>query len=106
MAGLSKLAEQHGIPLQPQGPGLVFHATMLKPGAPAGPITNYRDYALRQDAPRWAHLRRCLLEEGVRAIERGLWFISLAHTQADIDEALQRAAPAFARHAAEWKAPC
>ncbi|MHB1078936.1 MAG: aspartate aminotransferase family protein [Prosthecobacter sp.] len=106
MAGLSKLAAQHDIPLQPQGPGLVFHATMLKPGAPAGPITNYRDYALRQDAPRWAHLRRCLLEEGVRAIERGLWFISLAHTQADIDEALQRAAPAFARHAAEWKAPC
>ena len=106
MAGLSKLAAQHNIPLKPQGPGLVFHATMLKPGAPEGEITNYRDYALRQDAARWAHLRRCLLEEGVRAIERGLWFISLAHTQADIDEALQRAEPAFARHAAEWKAPC
>jgi glutamate-1-semialdehyde 2,1-aminomutase len=106
MAGLSKLAAQHNIPLRPQGPGLVFHATMLKPGAPEGEITNYRDYAMRQDAPRWAHLRRCLLEEGVRAIERGLWFISLAHTQADIDEALQRAELAFARHAADWKAPC
>lgn len=102
MAGLSQLAAPHDIPLRPQGTGLVFHATMLKPGAPEGTITNYRDYALRQDAPRWAHLRRCLLEEGVRAIERGLWFISLAHTRADIDEALQRAAKAFARHAAEW----
>jgi glutamate-1-semialdehyde 2,1-aminomutase len=79
---------------------------MLKPGADKGPITSYRDYVRRQDAPRWAHLRRCLLEEGVRAIERGLWFISLAHTQADIDEALKRAALAFARHAAEWKARC
>jgi glutamate-1-semialdehyde 2,1-aminomutase len=104
MAGLSKLAAQHDIPLQPQGPGLVFHCAMLKPGADKGPITSYRDYVRRQDAPRWAHLRRCLLEEGVRAIERGLWFISLAHTQADIDEALKRAALAFARHAAEWKA--
>ncbi|MFM2169574.1 MAG: hypothetical protein RIS79_3945 [Verrucomicrobiota bacterium] len=104
MAGLSKLAAQHNIPLQPQGPGLVFHCAMLKPGADKGPITSYRDYVRRHDAPRWAHLRRCLLEEGVRAIERGLWFISLAHTQADIDEALKRAEKAFARHAAEWKA--
>ena len=102
MQGLSDLAAQHGIPLHPQGPGLVFHCVMLKPGAAAGHIDNYRDYAQRQDAPRWAHLRRCLLEEGVRAIERGLWFISLAHTDADIDEALDKAGRAFARHAAEW----
>jgi glutamate-1-semialdehyde 2,1-aminomutase len=103
MAGLSQLAQQHEVPVLPQGFGLVFHCTMLKPEAPEGPILDYRDYVHRHDAPRWAHLRRCLLEEGVRAIERGLWFISLAHTQADIDEALKRAAKAFARHAAEWK---
>ncbi len=100
MAGLRALADQHNIPLRPQGPGLVFHCAMLKPGAAEGPITSYRDYVQRHDAPRWAALRRCLLEEGVRAIERGLWFISLAHTEADIDEALQRASRAFARFAA------
>lgn len=105
MAGLSELAKNYGIPLRPQGPGLVFHCGMLKPGAAEGPFTSYRDYFQRHDAPRWAHLRRCLLEEGVRAIERGLWFQSLAHTAADIDEALQRAAIAFARHAQEWTAP-
>lgn len=104
VAGLKHLADDNKIPLQPQGPGLVFHAGMLKPGAEEGPITSYRDYAKRHDAPRWAHLRRCLLEAGVRAIERGLWFMSLAHTEADIDEALKRAKPAFARHAAEWQA--
>ncbi len=76
---------------------------MLKPGAEPGPIREYRDYVRRQDAPRWAHLRRSLLEEGVRAIERGLWFVSMAHASRDIDEALQRAAPAFARHAATWR---
>lgn len=104
MAGLCQLAQRHAVPVLPQGFGLVFHCTMLKPDVPEGPILDYRDYVHRHDAPRWAHLRRCLLEEGVRAIERGLWFISLAHTQADIDEALKRAALAFARHAAEWKA--
>jgi glutamate-1-semialdehyde 2,1-aminomutase len=103
MTGLRALADQHNIPLRPQGPGAAFHAVMLKPGATEGPVTEYRDYVRRQDAPRWAHLRRCLLEQGVRAIERGLWFISLAHREADIREALEKAAPAFALHAAEWK---
>jgi len=104
IAGLEKLAREHGVPLQPQGPGFVFHATILRPGVEPGPIRDYRDYVRRHDAPRWAHLRRCLLEEGVRAIERGLWFLSLAHREADIDEALTRSAAAFARHAQEWTA--
>lgn len=103
MAGLSALAAKHNIPFAPQGPGLAFHTVMPKPGVAAGPIMNYRDYVTRHDAARWTHLRRCLLEEGVRAIERGLWSISLAHTEADIDETLVRAAHAFARHVAEYK---
>ena len=89
--------------MRPQGPGPAFHTTLLKPGAAEGPIKDYRDYVHRQDAPRWAHLRRCLLDEGVRAIERGLWFISLAHRPADVDEALQKAERGFERHASEWK---
>lgn len=103
MAGLSWLAVENGVPLRPQGPGLIFHTVMLKPGAPAGQIRDYRDYIRRHDAPRWAHLRRCLLEEGVRVIERGLWSISLAHTEHDIDQTLERAAVAFRRHATSWR---
>lgn len=102
MAGLTGLAAQHEVPLHPQGPGLIFHSVMLKPGVAPGLIHDYRDYVRRHDAPRWAHLRRCLLQEGVSAIERGLWSISFVHTEADIDEALQRAAVAFQRHAATW----
>ncbi len=105
MTGLAELAAAHSVPLRPQGPGLIFHAVILKPGAAEGPIRDYRDYVRRHDAPRWAHLRRCLLEEGVRAIERGIWSVSLAHGDADIDEALRRAAAAMARHAATWTAP-
>jgi len=102
MTALTDLGARYGVPLRPQGPGLIFHAVMLKPGVPEGLIRDYRDYVRRHDAPRWAHLRRCLLEEGVRAIERGLWSISLTHTDADLDEALVRADRAFARHAATW----
>jgi glutamate-1-semialdehyde 2,1-aminomutase len=39
----------------------------------------------------------------VRAIERGLWFLSLEHSAADITDALARAETAFSRHAQEWK---
>jgi glutamate-1-semialdehyde 2,1-aminomutase len=102
MTGLRGLADQHGIPLRPQGPGLAFHTSLLKPGEAEGPIRDYRDYVTRHDAPRWTHLRCCLLEEGVRAIERGLWFLSFSHAEADVDLALERAARAFARHASEW----
>lgn len=105
MQGLVELARRYNVPLRPQGPGLVFHSVMLKPGADEGPIRDYRDYVRRHDAPRWAHLRRCLLEEGVRAIERGLWFVSLAHDQGEIRAALARAEGAFARHALTWQTP-
>lgn len=104
MKGLRELADKFNIPLRPQGPGLVFHTVMLKAGAEEGPARDHRDYMLRHDAPRWAHLRRCLLEEGVRAIERGLWFVGLKHTENDIEDALKRAEKAFARHASEYKA--
>lgn len=102
MVGLRCLADQHAIPLRMQGPGLVFFSTMLQAGAEDAPVYNYREHTVRHDMPRWTHLRRCLLEEGVRAIERGIWFISLAITEELIDEALVRAGRAFERHAAEW----
>lgn len=105
MAGLVDLAREHKVPLYPQGPELIFHTVVLKPGATPGKVRDYRDYITRHDAPRWAHLRRCLLEEGVRAIERGLWSVSLAHRDEHIDEALVRARRAFARHSAGWKTP-
>lgn len=102
MDGLRELGVRHGVPLRPQGPGPVFHTVVLRSGAGEGPVRTYRDYVRRHDAQRWAHLRRCLLEAGVRAIERGLWFVSLAHQDADIDLALTRAEQAFAFHATAW----
>lgn len=102
MAELEKLGEKHGIPLLAQGPGAAFHTALLKDPSNRQPVRAYRQYVQRHDAPRFGHLRRCLLEEGVRTTERGLWFVSLAHTRQDLEDALGRADTAFARHAAEW----
>jgi len=103
MRGLREIAEVHSIRLRPQGPGGVFHATLLRPGVNEGPVRSHRDYVQRHDARRWAHLRRCLLEHGVRSIERGIWFLSLAHTEDDVAETLRRASLAMAHHASTWQ---
>jgi len=103
MDGLRELAEKMDIPLMLQGPGIAFHTTLLRDPSNREPVREYREYIERHDAPRFAHLRQCLLEEGVRAIERGLWFLSLAHTESDIDETLERAESALKRHAETWK---
>jgi glutamate-1-semialdehyde 2,1-aminomutase len=105
MEGLAVLSRKFDVPLRPQGPGLIFHTVVLRPGAREGAITDYRDYVRRHDAARWGHLRRCLLEEGVRAIERGLWSISLSHREGDIAEALARSERGFGRHASTWVRP-
>ena len=106
MSGLRELARQHATPLLLQGPGLVFHTGIAKPDTSDRPFRDYRDFVLRHDAARWADLRLCLLGEGVRAIERGLWFLSLAHRENDIDETLKRAERAFRRHTESWLATC
>ena len=99
MLRLKELADKFAIPLVLSGPGPVFHAAILKE---AGPVQEYRHYVQRVDGPRWAHLRLKLLEYGVRPIERGLWYIGLAHQQADLDETLTRAEFAFAAHCTQW----
>lgn len=103
MAGIRELADKYEIPIMIQGPGIAFHTTMLTDPSRSEPVREYREYVTTHDGPRFAHLRQCLLEEGVRAIERGLWFMSLAHTEADVHETLQRSEVAFRRHAEEWK---
>jgi glutamate-1-semialdehyde 2,1-aminomutase len=80
--GIAGIAEETGLEVRIQGLGPVFHVAF----AP-GPITDYRS-AAQQDTPRYHRLTRALLERGVRVLERGLWYVSTAHTDAEIDDTL------------------
>jgi glutamate-1-semialdehyde 2,1-aminomutase len=51
------------------------------------PARNYRDL-WAMDKPRYVRFTTALLRHGVRALERGAWFMSLAHDDAVIDETL------------------
>jgi glutamate-1-semialdehyde 2,1-aminomutase len=83
MEGLKTAAADAGQNLLVQGPGPMFHAgfTDLKS------INNYRD-TFSYDRAKLSHFIAGMHDRGIRVIGRGLWYISAAHTTADIDHAI------------------
>jgi glutamate-1-semialdehyde 2,1-aminomutase len=93
--GLAALGPRHGLPLRVQGPGPMFNmAFSALPRA-----TEFRHVAADDRAAYQAFCRGMLLE-GVRLIERGLWYVSAAHTQDDIAMTLAAADRVLGRIAA------
>ncbi len=91
MAGLRKLAADHGHALLVQGVGPVFnvHFTHLTE------IREYRD-AARSDQVKMGDFVEAMQNAGVRMNSRGTFFMSAAHTDADIDATLRAADLSFA----------
>jgi glutamate-1-semialdehyde 2,1-aminomutase len=96
---LRSVASDHGLPLVVQRHGTAVFTAF----SDAAALREYRDVVLRTDPKRWSHARSALLAEGVRVLERGLWYLSVAHNDDDVE----RAAEAFATVAAcvEHNAP-
>lgn len=91
MKGLNELGREKGIPVLATGKGANFHILITEAKSPK----NYREYFSCNDRETWAKFRTELNIRGVRTTERGLCFISAVHTEADIDEALNRASDAL-----------
>ncbi|MBS0264632.1 MAG: aspartate aminotransferase family protein [Planctomycetes bacterium] len=87
MQGLRQVSIEAGQPLLIQGPGPMFHAGFT----PLEQVRDFRD-TLSYDKPRYAKFVAGMQERGIRLIGRGLWYISAAHTTADIDQAIATAA--------------
>lgn len=81
--GISEILKSRGISAQVSGFELMFHVAFgLK-----SPARNYRDL-LRADKAGYVKFTHALLKRGVRALERGAWFVSLAHDDHVIDQTL------------------
>ncbi len=91
MGEIRKLADKHGEPMKVRGFGAVFHPAFVS----GGDFRNYREF-LNADAPRRLRFNTLLHEEGVRVTARGTWFMSAAHTDADVEETLRAVDRAFA----------
>jgi glutamate-1-semialdehyde 2,1-aminomutase len=86
MAGLRSAAADAQQPLLVQGPGPMFHT-----GFTSEPqIRNFRETFAYDRAKQGLFVRE-MQERGIRLIGRGLWYLSAAHTEAEVDLAIETA---------------
>jgi glutamate-1-semialdehyde 2,1-aminomutase len=91
MKGLRLAAEKTHQPLLVQGPGPVFHTGFCLLDA----VRDYRD-TLEYDRAKLGSFISGMHDRGIRIIGRGLWYISTAHSQADIDKTIDAASEVLA----------
>ena len=84
MQGLREAAAAAGQPLLVQGLGPMFHAGFIDMSA----VHDYRE-TLGYDKAKYAAFALAMQERGIRLIGRGLWYISAAHTEAEIDRGIE-----------------
>jgi glutamate-1-semialdehyde 2,1-aminomutase len=87
------------LPLRVQGPGPMLQAGFA---ANADPILDYRG-TLSYDRPRYRVFLEAMQDRGIRLIGRGLWYVSAAHTEDDIDHAVATAGAVLAEMAREGR---
>ena len=73
-----------------QGLPVAFHVSF----GDSAPVQTYSALGTL-DLPRYARFSRTLAAHGLWVAERGIWYLSAAHTPEDIDESLERFAAAF-----------
>jgi glutamate-1-semialdehyde 2,1-aminomutase len=83
MEGIAGVLEEAGLAARIQGFPQIFTIAL----GVSTPIRNYRE-ARAANRSEYIALTTALLGEGVRALERGAWFMSAAHDEAVVDRTL------------------
>ena len=83
--GLETRLRRGGYEVVTSGVGSIFQLSFM-----ARPAKNYRD-TLAADARRYSDFAIGLLDEGILVLPDGRWYVSTAHTDADIDFTLAAA---------------
>lgn len=83
MDGIETILRDRQVAGRVQGFPGIFHVSLGR----REPIRDYRD-ATTTDKAAYVRLTTAMLSRGVRSLERGAWFLSLAHDEAVIDRTL------------------
>jgi glutamate-1-semialdehyde 2,1-aminomutase len=86
MEGLRTEAKKAGQPVLIQGLGPMFHMGFTDRER----VRDMRE-AFAYDKAKYAQFARGMQERGIRLIGRGLWYLSAAHTESEIDHAIATA---------------
>jgi glutamate-1-semialdehyde 2,1-aminomutase len=84
MEGFGTVLRDRQVAGRVQGFPQIFHVALGR----REPIRNYRD-ATAADKAAYVRLTTAMLSHGVRALERGAWFLSSVHDDAVIDRTLE-----------------
>ncbi len=83
--GLQEILQSAGLPVVTAGGGPVFHLAFMDQ-----PARTYRD-TLRANTALYSDFGLALLDEGVLVLPDGRWYISTAHTAAQVEQTLEAA---------------
>jgi glutamate-1-semialdehyde 2,1-aminomutase len=86
MDGLNAINTKYHQNMLVQGMGPMFHTGFID----LDKVKDFRD-VLKYDKSKLGKFIAAMHDEGIRLIGRGLWYISTAHTDEDIDTALETA---------------
>lgn len=86
MEGLQKIAAARDLPLHLQGLPMAFHASL---GGEDGRFFDYRGLSGRDQAA-YARLASTFAHHGVWVAPRGIWYVSAAHGDDELDAVLER----------------
>lgn len=90
MAGMREIAKESDVPLRVAGPGMAFHASLLKPDSPGDlDVTDLR-VLKTLDLERYRKFARALADAGIWVAGRGIWYVSTTHGDREFDETLTR----------------
>ena len=92
MDGIRAAAEEAGVAMLVDGPGHDLPDVSHRPARGRATTASSR----QPTSPAWRGSTRGLLERGVSIVGRGLWFLSTAHDDADVDATLAVVADALA----------
>jgi glutamate-1-semialdehyde 2,1-aminomutase len=83
---LTALLDHHGVPIRMQGLPMAFHARF---DSGTEPVTRYAQLQAI-DGDRYGRFAAKLIASGIWVAYRGIWYVSAAHTTADVDETVKR----------------
>lgn len=84
MAGVRHLGETHGVPLRVAGLPAAFHVSIGD-----GAVTDHRSLS-KLNLAQYAQFAAVIVEHRVWVADRGIWYVSAAHGQSELDVALTR----------------
>ena len=89
--GLKRLNEKYELGMLVQGPGEVF-AVRFTGGKE---VVDYRTHSKYADMSRYTRFVAEMMKRGIRLTSRGVWFVSEAHSEEDIEATLSAAKEAL-----------